>query len=112
MTDFITAHTKIVTRQLTNAEAVTLIDPTFMIVDIIVSSTSSGHVTLIARDDEHSHIILSQKRNFNHNFTNGWSFWKNAKLDIVKESDDGVVNVAIGYVKLHAGLSYEQWSRR
>lgn len=111
MSDLIEANTKIVTRQLTNAETVTLIGNTFMLTDIIITSTSTGAVTLVARDDENTHVILSTKVNFNHNFANGWSFWRNAKLDIVKETDDGVVNVSIGYVKLFAGLNYNQWSR-
>lgn len=118
MSDLIEAHTKIVIRQLTNAETVTLIEPdqmmtdsTFMLIDIIITSTSNGVVTLVARDDEHTHVILSTKNDFNHNFANGWSFWRRAKLDIVKEIDDGVVNVSIGYVRLHAGLNYNQWSR-
>jgi len=115
MTDFITISTGIRTKQVEEAGTVDLISQGgFILTDLIVSSTSTGQVTLLVRDEDNTHIIASVggKTTFSHAFPNGWTFWKNAKLQIVKELDDGIVNVAVGVVNSPNELTYDQWTRR
>lgn len=112
MTDSVTANTAIVTRQLIEKGTEELISKDgFLLTDILISSTSQGQVTLIATDDEHTHIIVSiiGEQTFSHNFTGGWVFWKDARLEVVKEIDDGEVNVSIGFVRTRNMMNYNQW---
>ena len=111
--DLISSSTRIRTAQLTEGSQI-LIENGFMLTDVIINSTSKGFVTLVARDNEHTHIITQFKgqTNFNHAFPNGWSFWNTARLEIIKESEDGIVNISVGVVKLYNAFNYEQWNRR
>ena len=120
-TDFIQAGTRVVTRQIVSKGTETVLSlgkdayaGSFTIVDLIISSTSTGHVTVLVRDNEHTHILVSLKGPgvFNHNFSHGWTFWKDSRLEVVKEEEDGVVDIACGYVKVYNNQTYDQWSRR
>ena len=123
MTDFVKANTGIRTLQLRefgdglqglSAMEGIIVDFPFTLTDIIVSSTSSGIVTVMATDGENTHIIksLKPKGDFNHAFEGGWTFWDNARLKIIKEKSDGIVDVAVGVISSPRALTYNQWIRR
>ena len=88
----------------------TIIDRDFMLTDVLISSMSDGIVTLVATDDNHTHIIKTIRPNgeFNHAFEGGWMFWKGAKLKIIKEKD-GIVDVAVGFIKNQNARDYNIW---
>ena len=87
-----------------------IIDRDFMLTDLIITSRLEGIVTLVATDDNHTHIIKTIRPNgeFNHAFEGGWMFWKGAKLKIIKEKD-GIVDVAVGFVKNQNARDYNIW---
>lgn len=84
------------------------------LVDVIMSNTGRGQVSLIASDGEHTAVIavLNGPGNFNHAFAGGWIFWKESKLILVKENDDGQAHIAVGWTRSHRPLTYDQWSRQ
>ena len=88
----------------------TIIDRDVMLTDLIITSMSDGIVTLVATDDNHTHIIKTIKPNgeFNHAFEGGWMFWRGAKLKIIKEKE-GIVDVAVGFVKNQNAREYNTW---
>jgi hypothetical protein len=111
MSDFITSQTKIKTTQVTSLGNTRVLNSGFLLTDVLISNNSQGKVTLLATDDfEHTHIIcsLAPGERFNHAFTGGWTFWDKATLEIVKEVEEGEVNVAIGYVKVSC-QNYYVW---
>lgn len=82
----------------------------FMLHDLIVSNNSTGQVTIIVEDfDENKKVIVAVKagKTFNHNFS-GWSFWRSAKLKVVKENGEGIVDVSVGVSKI-VGQDYSVW---
>lgn len=127
MTDFIKANTKLVTKQVTDEGSTIIIggDPEinprvftrqsfitdFLLTDIIFSSSSSGQVTIVAEDDNgrtHVVAVLRGKDKFSHAFEGGWVFWSGARLTVIKEKTDGIVDLAVGYVKV-TGPDYSIW---
>ena len=115
MSEFIQANTGIVTKQILGSETVELVGARgFMLMDVLISSTSNGQVTLLVRDEEHVHIIVSivGKQTFSHAFVGGWMFWDHARLEVVKESNNGEVNIAVGVVKTTVAKNYNQWRRK
>jgi len=115
MTEIIKTSTAIITKQITEAGETELItNHGFMITDLIIDSTGPGQVTVLVKDQEHTHIlaVLREKDRFNHAFAGGWLFWDTARLSIIKEFYSGEVNVAIGYVKIYRAPTYNQWLRR
>lgn len=102
---------KVKTLQVLNNETVNVLNPGFLLTDVIISNNSDGKATLLVTDNVRTHIICVVNAGgvFNHNFMEGWSFWKNAKLFIVKESDLGEVNVSIGFVKINTSPDYSTW---
>jgi hypothetical protein len=118
MSDNITGHTGVKTLQLKEGEIEGfVINKPFMLTDLIVSSTSSGRVTIAMEDDEdpkHIHIIKTIKPNgdFNHSFTGGWLSWQGCKLKVIKEKEDGIVDVSAGHLPGIYAPSYSQWRLR
>lgn len=111
MSDFLLNKTKIKMTQVSELGSTQILSPSIMLTDIIITNNSNGSATLIATDEfNHTHIICSLKANecFNHAFTGGWVFWDRAAIQLVKEVEDGVVDVSVGYIKV-TGQNYYVW---
>ena len=110
--DPIIPNIRIKTKQVIDAGETVIIDfSDWMITDLIICNHSSGQATLIARDDDgHQHIIASihAHTTMNQSFYGGWRFWKGARLYLVKEAEDGLVNASMGIVKVHVH-EYSIW---
>jgi len=115
MTDFIKSNTGIKTLQIVEPGTTNVIETNFMLTDLLVETNSIGQVTIMAADDEHTHVIAvirDGRKVFNHAFEGGWMFWKGAKLKVAKETEDGEVNIAVGAVHTPQSPDYNQWTRR
>lgn len=113
--DFILSKTAIQTMQIKDKGTTEIVTAGgFMITDILITSTSTEQISLIATDDINTHIIIviDGKGKFNHAFAGGWVFWDKARLELIKESNRGEVNVAVGFVRTTNAPNYNQWLRR
>jgi hypothetical protein len=111
--DILLSRTSVRMVQSTFEGSVELIRSDFILVDLLVSNLSDGMATVIATDGERQVIIASvqPQTTFSHAFRGGWLFWKGAKLVIVKESNDGVINSSAGFLKA-TGPNYNVWRNK
>lgn len=97
---FLVHNTKWKTIQLSDDLEGDLLVKGFMLRDLIVSNNSPGKVTVLVTDGERTHIIavLASGVVFNHSFVGGWTSWRGARLRVLKEALQGLVDVSVGYV--------------
>jgi len=112
MTDLLRSATRIVTKQVVDKGEVRLVPRNFMLTDLLVSNSGGGSVTVLARDDlGRVHVVASIPggMTWSHAFMGGFVFWREAELFAVKETDMGVVNVTVGFVRMGTSSHYSIW---
>ncbi len=102
---------KPILKQVVDSGSTEIVSFDFMLHGLIVNNKGSGRVTVLVQDlNGHTKVLLSVESNgsFNHDFSKGWSFWRGAKLVVVKENGDGFVDVSVGISKI-VGSDYSIW---